>query len=456
MKIKFHLIIILNLIFLIPFKLPAKKYEPPTTRILFVFDGSQSMLGNWESDKKINIARNLLYEMIDSLNQLSNVELAMRVYGHQSYVPPQDCNDTKLEVPFRKNNAESIKHVLKYINPKGTTPIAYSLEQSRFDFTACNDCRNIIILITDGIEACDGDPCEVSKKLQKQGILLKPFIIGIGFDPGLKESFKCVGNFYNATNEKEFKEVLNIVITKALNETTAQINLLDSLGNPTETDVNMIFYDKISEKIKYNLIHTINNMGNPDTLVLDPLITYRVKINTIPPAYIDSMKLTPGKHLKFYAKTPQGFLKFTTKEIKYLDLKIAIREAGKKGTLTYMNVNDLEKLIIGNYDIEIPTLPIIKLKNIGIHQSKTTTVEIPRPGIVTLLFSAPGYGSVYKLIDNEQEWVCNINEKQDRETILLLPGSYKAVFRPKNASNSYFSITRIFNVKSGSSVPVKF
>ncbi|MBN2521441.1 MAG: VWA domain-containing protein [Bacteroidales bacterium] len=444
------------LIFLFSIKTFSKKSEPPLTRILFVFDASQSMQGKWQSDLKINIARKLLYEMIDSLDQLPNIELALRVYGHQSYVPPQDCNDTKLEVPFNKKNGEKIKHVLKYLKPKGTTPIAKSLEMSQYDFTVCDNCRNIIILITDGIEACEGDPCEVSKKLQKQGILLKPFIIGIGFDPGLKESFKCVGDYFNATNEEEFKEVLNIVITKTLNQSTAQVNLLDSLGNPTETNVNMTFYDHLSGKIKYNIIHTMNNRGNPDTLILDPLITYGIKIHTIPPRFIDSAVLTPGKHSVFFANTPQGFIKLNTKEIKYKDLKILIKEYDNQETLLYTSFDKTEKLITGKYDIEIPTLPIIKLKNIEINQSQTTAIEIPRPGIVTLLFSSAGVGSIYKIKDNDQEWVCNISENNDRETFLLLPGDYKAVFRPKNAGNSYFTATKVFNVKQGTALAVSF
>ena len=69
------------------------------------------MLGRWESDKKINIARTLLFEMIDSLGQLEHVQMGLRVYGHQSPVPPQDCNDTKLEVPINKNSSEKIKKV---------------------------------------------------------------------------------------------------------------------------------------------------------------------------------------------------------------------------------------------------------------------------------------------------------------------------------------------------------
>ena len=152
------------------------------TRILFVFDASFSMAGYWESDQKINIARNFLIDIIDSLQNLKNVQMALRVYGHQSPVPPQDCNDTKLEVPFNINNAHQIRQKLKFLTPKGTTPIAFSLEKAAGDFPPCSDCRNIIILITDGIEECKGDPCAVSRKLQTMGITLKPFIIGIGID----------------------------------------------------------------------------------------------------------------------------------------------------------------------------------------------------------------------------------------------------------------------------------
>ena len=71
---------------------------------------------------------------------------------------------------------------IKMAQPKGTTPIAYSLEKSGADFPECANCRNIIILITDGEEECEGDPCAVSAALQSKGIVLKPFVIGVGLD----------------------------------------------------------------------------------------------------------------------------------------------------------------------------------------------------------------------------------------------------------------------------------
>jgi Ca-activated chloride channel family protein len=175
--------------------------KPPLSKILFVFDASQSMLGIWEKEQKITIARNVLIAILDSLEKLDNIELALRVYGHQSPVPPQDCSDSKLEVPFAKGNASKIRQKLRFIEPKGTTPIANSLAMAADDFVKLDNCRNIIILITDGIEACDGDPCAVSRDLQLKGITLKPFVIGIGIDEGFKESFDCIGHYYNATRE---------------------------------------------------------------------------------------------------------------------------------------------------------------------------------------------------------------------------------------------------------------
>jgi len=167
-KLMVRSVFLLMLLFLFPLSPYAQEtdtgYEP-NSRILFIFDASYSMAGAWEGEPRINVARRVLVEMVDSLAQLNNVEMALRVYGHQSPVPPQDCSDTKLEVPFAPNNAARIKQKIRFLSPKGTTPIAHSLELAAYDFPDCNNCRNIIILITDGVEACDGDPCAVSLEI---------------------------------------------------------------------------------------------------------------------------------------------------------------------------------------------------------------------------------------------------------------------------------------------------
>ncbi|RMG82154.1 MAG: VWA domain-containing protein [Bacteroidetes bacterium] len=444
------------ILLLIPVLLHAQAPQPKT-RILFIFDASNSMNGSWQSGNKHQIAHRLLSEALDSLQYLPNLELALRVYGHQKYYKlGQDCNDTKLEVPFGKNNVPQIKEVLQNIQPKGTTPIALTLEKAAEDFPPCSNCRNVIILITDGIEECGGDPCAVSLALQKQGIILKPFVIGIGLDMQFIETFKCVGNYYDANTEEGFKNVLKIVISQALNSTTAQVNLLDINGKPTETNVNMTFYDQFSGKILYNYIHTINDRGNPDTIPLDPIPTYKMVVHTIPKVEKDSIKLTPGKHNIIAVDAPQGFLKLKMDDNLYAqNLKAIIRKQNEMQTLHVQNFNTTEKYIVGNYDIEILTLPRTYINQVNIKQSHTTTVEIPKPGIVTFLSKTQGYGSIYVMKDGKMEWIYNLNDNNTRETLKLQPGSYKVVWIPKSAKKSIYTIERDFDVNPGSSQAVK-
>ena len=458
-KKKLHIVFYL-FIFLIPvfsFSQSTEKELPkPTTRILFVFDASQSMFGRWQSDMKINIAQKLLSNLLDSLKNIPNLELALRVYGHQKQYPPQDCDDTELIIPFDKDNATKIKNKLKAIVPKGTTPIANSLEFAATDFTPCENCRNIIILITDGLEECGGDPCAVSKSLQKKGIFLKPFIIGIGKD--FSSAFSCVGTYFDAASEQQFHKALNIVISQALNSTTAQVNLLDTYGNPTESNVNMTFYDNFSGLVKYNFIHTLNNKGLPDTLVLDPLTTYDVVVHTIPPVSTDSIPLTPGKHTTIAVDAPQGYLTLkmvgnNTNAAK--DIKAIVRKEGKTETLHLQTFGETQKYLIGKYDLEILCLPRLYIKDVDIAQSTTTTVEIPQPGIAVIQMSANGYGSIYQEESNELKWIHNLAENTTQETLILQPGKYKVVFRAKFVNKSIYTVEKTFKVTSGSSVSVK-
>ncbi len=427
----------------------------PLTRILFVLDGSQSMYGRWQSDVKMNIAQNLLSNLLDSLKDVQNIQLALRVYGHQKTYPPQDCNDTRLVVAFADNNALRIKNQLRYIKPKGTTPIAFALEQSAGDFPDCDDCRNIIILITDGLEECGGDPCAVSADLQKRGIALKPFVIGIGRN--FREAFDCVGTYFDASSEEQFSKALDLVISQALNSTSAQVNLIDAYSKPSETNVNMTFYDHVSGQVKYNFIQTLNSKGLPDTLLIDPLVTYDVVVHTLPPVRVDSIKITPGQHTIIPVNTPQGQLRLKMEgtTLSTRNLQTIVRRKGSMETINVQQFGQTENYITGDYNLEILCLPRIYIDDINIGQSSTTTVEIPVPGIAVIQKSAQGYGSLYVERDDELEWVYNFRETPIQESLILQPGRYRVVFRAKYSSRAAFTIEKRFRITSGKTTNVK-
>ena len=438
----------------------AQDDDMPLTRILFIFDASNSMNGVWEGKPKITVATKLLSQALDSLRNAPNLQLGLRVYGHEkNYLHGQDCDDTKLMVPLGYNKNSAMKSALRSLKPKGTTPIAATLEKAGGDFPKCptKDCRNIIILITDGIEECDGDPCAVSLALQKQGIILKPFVIGIGLDMEFRESFECMGSYYDAYNEKSFTNALGIVISQALNNTTASVNLLDVNGNPTETNVNMTFYDRNTGDMIYNLVHTMNNRGNPDTLQLDPVHTYRVVAHTIPPRTNDSATITPGTHTTIGISTPQGALEFKMKGVnpEANRLKIIVRKHGEMKTLHVQSFAEIQKYIVGKYDLEILTLPRTYIEDVDISQSHTTTIEIPQPGIATFSKQGHGHTTVYQMNKNDLELVATLSTTQERETLSLMPGQYVAIYRPLTARESIFTVEKHFKVTSGASVAVR-
>lgn len=413
------------------------------------------MLGSWESGRKVDIARKFLIEMIDSLENLNNVEMALRVYGHQSIVPPQDCNDTRLEVPFKPGNAGEIRQTLRFLEPKGTTPIAHSLEMAANDFPSpSNGARNVILLITDGVEACDGDPCTVSQKLQHKGIILKPYIIGIGTNKDFNETFQCAGNFLPVDREESFSGTLDYVVNQVLNKTTTQINLLDSNGNATQTNVPMTFYDHVSGKIKYQYVHTLNSRGDPDTLYLDPLLTYDLTVHTLPPIRVSNLSITPGQHTIIGLDAPQGSLRLSSPNTNLHRQVVSLIK--KRGTtLNTQKIDETQKYICGLYNLEVLTLPRLFIDSVSIKPNHTTTIEIPRPGLVTVFKPATGYGSIFIDRNNKLEWVTNLHKKNMRETFTLLPGYYHIVFRTLRSNKTLKTIRKQFKISSGQSIPIK-
>ena len=459
-NLKKRALLILSLLAMLAFHAEAGKLfaqdgvtagEAPTSRILFIFDASNSMAGQWDGERKIDLARDVLFEMLDTLEQMNSLELALRVYGHQSPVPPQDCSDTKLEVPFGRDNVAEIRQTLNEIQPKGTTPIARSLGLAPEDFPPCGTCRNIIVLITDGIEACDGDPCSVSLDLQRRGIILRPFVIGIGSDPGFRKTFDCIGEYYDAPTQEEYREALKEVITQALDATSAQVNLLDIHSRPTETDVNVIFYDRYTHGLRYHMVHTLNPLGNPDTLSLDPMVTYDLEVQTIPPVRLDSVRLMAGRHNTISINTPQGFLYVrTTRGSSYDRDPFMVKRAGEQEVINIQETGTVGKYLVGNYDLLIPIYPKLEVRGVKIEQSRTTTVEIPAPGYVTFNTGQRGAGSLYHLEPSGgPAWVMNLLENTKTQGYFLQPGSYQLVFRRNDHKSSSYTTIRNFVVKEG-------
>ncbi len=420
------------------------------TRILLIFDASGSMTSPIEKSTRIQVAKKMVTKMIDSFSTFKNVELALRVYGHQKTVDLKDCKDSKLEIPFSPNNHVLMKKKVNSLIPKGWTPIAYSLQESEKDFPADKNVRNLIIIITDGLEECTGDPCAISIALQKKGIFLKPFIIGLGSTEQFKLKFNCAGTYYDANNESEFNSVVGVVISQAMNATTCQINLLDKQIRPLETNVLMSIYDANTKKLLHNYIHTMNGRGVPDTLFLDPLRKYDIVVHTMPPAEKKNVELIVGKHNVVPIDIPQGNISLVSKGItNYLDLKAVIKVKGKATTINAQSFNTSKRYLCGTYCMEILTTPRILLDSVIVDQNKTTLIEIPQPGRLQLKKDRDLVSAIYQYKNGKTEWVCDISDAYF-QTIILQPGKYVIIARNKPETRTIYSFEKEFIINSAS------
>jgi Ca-activated chloride channel homolog len=425
------------------------------TRILFVVDASRSMTEVWDRNAKMAAARAVVNGIADSLNDNPNIQLALRVYGHQSPQPLNDCEDSKLEIGFRTKNAVSIKNRLNDVRPNGVTPIAYSMEQSLNDFGAdYKNYRNILILVSDGFESCGKNPCEVVQRMRNMGVITKSYVIGIGIDATEFNQFSCMGEFMNIENEQKTEEVVDATIAKIFNSVFVRVDLMDTYNQPEETDVLMTFYDANSDVQKFNYYHTINPKGNPDTITLDPALKYDMQVHTTPEIIKKDVQLTQGKINIITQPAPQGYLVVDVRDEKFVSVINCIVKQDKK-IVIWQPTNVSRKLLTGSYDIEILTIPRITVDNVQIEQDKTTTLEIAAPGMVTFSKAEAISGGIYEYKDNKLVEIYELSETNLKEVLSIQPGKYKVIYRYLSKKDMDATREVDFEVISGGTFSVR-
>jgi len=176
-----------------------------------VVDASRSMWGRMNGEPKMVVAKEILEDV--SYWFPEDLNLALRAYGSTSPTDSVDCADSTLLVPFGDENREWIREAIAGLRPLGQTPIAYALNQAARDFGTLQDDR-ALVLVTDGIESCGGDPVQAARELREQGIMVH--LIGFGLGNAADEdaaslqavAYASGGRYVNAGSAEELKEAL--------------------------------------------------------------------------------------------------------------------------------------------------------------------------------------------------------------------------------------------------------
>jgi len=176
-----------------------------------VVDASRSMWGRMGGEPKMAVAKEILQDVSHWFPD--DLDLALRAYGSTSPSDQIDCADSTLLVPFGEENREPIREAIARLQPLGQTPIAYALNQAARDFGTLQDER-ALVLVTDGIESCGGDPVEAARGLREQGIMVH--LIGFGLGSAADEDTASLhavaaasgGRYVTAGSAEELKEAL--------------------------------------------------------------------------------------------------------------------------------------------------------------------------------------------------------------------------------------------------------
>ncbi|MDH3621175.1 MAG: VWA domain-containing protein [Gammaproteobacteria bacterium] len=181
-----------------------------------VVDASQSMWGQIEGRSKMEIAKTTLEEVTYWLPD--DLDLALRAYGNTSAPKQNNCADSSLLVPFRDNNRDYIRQAIAGLRPTGQTPIGYALNQVARDFESSQSDR-IVVLVTDGIESCGGDPITAAHALRQQGIVVH--LIGFGLGSAADEDAASLQAIANASGGRYVTAGSAEELKSALAETVA-------------------------------------------------------------------------------------------------------------------------------------------------------------------------------------------------------------------------------------------
>jgi hypothetical protein len=181
---------------------------------VLVFDASGSMWNRVEGDlTRIEVARDVMGDYFASRD--GTAPLSVIAYGHNRR---GDCRDIEVVAPMGTAAAD-MEGRLRALMPRGMTPLTDSLALAREQIPPTAESADII-LVTDGLENCEGDPCALAGRLAGEGIDIRAHVVGFGLTRKEVEALSCItdqtgGMLFQTNSGRELAEALQQVTAAA-------------------------------------------------------------------------------------------------------------------------------------------------------------------------------------------------------------------------------------------------
>ncbi|MFC6656126.1 hypothetical protein ACFQEX_11690 [Roseibium salinum] len=144
-------------------------------------------MGQIDGIAKIEIARDAMESLMGDWTAQTN--LGLMAYGHRREA---DCSDIETIIPPGRVDPSEFLSRVRQITPRGKTPLSAAIEKAA-DELAFRDNPATVVVISDGIESCERDPCALANDLERAGIGFTAHVIGFGLDSEEEqESLACI------------------------------------------------------------------------------------------------------------------------------------------------------------------------------------------------------------------------------------------------------------------------
>ena len=175
---------------------------------IIVMDGSGSMWGQIDGRPKLEIARQTLAEVLVDFPPERG--LGLLAYGHRR---KGDCSDIELLVPPASGTASQLLTSANTMRFLGKTPLTEAVRRAALDLRATEEAATVI-LITDGLETCEGDPCALGRELEQSGVDFTAHVVGFGLQGTETAALECLasetgGRYFDVGDARGLRDALN-------------------------------------------------------------------------------------------------------------------------------------------------------------------------------------------------------------------------------------------------------
>ena len=349
--------------------------ETQAQDLLIILDASGSMWGQMDGQNKIVIARQVLKDLLADLDESSNVGLM--VYGHRR---EGDCQDVELVAPLGTLDRSALAQTIESINPKGKTPITLSIEQA-VAAVKSSARPTTIILVSDGLETCDGSPCAAVRAVEEPGVEFVLHVVGFGIEEGDVSQLECAaqaggGLYFDVQSADELSAALDQVVEAPVEIPDGRLSV-QAIANGELIDVSIrVANAETGKEVAVGRTYTTEET-NPRIIPLAEG-TYNVKVTAVGlrgdhKRQLEGLEVKDGETVEKVVDFSSGTLSVqATRNGELSDVTVRVYRPGTKKEVaagrTYVSEETNPKtfeLTAGTYDVTLSAVEMTDRPKVG-------------------------------------------------------------------------------------------